>query len=67
MKLMLKLKISAIAVFLVLAIVAMNNSSSFSSSAKGDVLEEIANYKTWTVVTKEPIVVESDNSALVGS
>lgn len=34
-----------------------HNSHSFSTSAKGDVFEEIAKYKTWTRINKEPIKV----------
>ncbi len=51
-----KIKLFAIAaVFAFLAIV-ISNSQSFSSKAKGDdVLTAIANYKTWTKITKKPV------------
>ncbi len=54
---MLKLKISTVAVFLVLSFIAISNSNSFSSAAKGDILVEIANYKTWSKINEEPIKV----------
>lgn len=55
---MFKLKIIAIAVILCLVGIILNSSSHFSSSAKGDVLQEIAAYKSWTKITKEPIKVD---------
>ena len=53
------LKIKLIAIIGILSFVAFvfHNSHSFSSSASGDVFEEIAKYKTWTRMNKEPIKV----------
>ena len=53
------LKIKLIAIISILSVVAfvIQNSHSFSSSAKSDVFEEIAKYKTWTRINKEPIKV----------
>jgi hypothetical protein len=63
----LKIKIISILSILFLVGIVFHNSRSFSSSAKGDVLQEIAKYKTWSKITKEPIVVKIDESALIGS
>ncbi len=62
------LKIKIIAVFSILLIVGIviSNSRSFSTSARGDIFEEIAAYKTWTRITKEPIKVEAYASNLIG-
>lgn len=50
-----------IAILGILSVVAFvfHNSHSFSSSAKSDVFEEIAKYKTWTRINKEPVKVFS--------
>lgn len=55
---MLKIKISAIAAVFLLVGIVLSSSQQFSTSAEGDILEEIADYKNWTQVTKEPIKVE---------
>lgn len=54
---MLKIKISAIAAVFLLAGIVLSGSRQFSTSAEGDVFEEIAGYKTWSKVNKEPIKV----------
>lgn len=55
---MLKLKLTAISGILFLIGIVLSNSSSASTSAKIDnAIQEIANYKTWTKITKEPIKV----------
>ena len=54
---MLKIKIIAIVGVLFLVGIVLSSSKRFESSAKGDVLEEIATYKTWTRINKEPIKV----------
>jgi hypothetical protein len=56
-------RIKLITIFSVLMSVGIiaSNSRQFSSAAKDDeVLSEIAKYKTWTKVSKEPIKVEFD-------
>lgn len=62
------LKIKLIAIIGILSFVAFvfHNSHSFSSSASGDVFEEIAKYKTWVKISKEPIAVRNEEAALVG-
>lgn len=63
--LMLKIKLAVIAaIFGLVGIVYLNANQSIS--AKGETFEEIAKYKTWTKINKEPIAVEIDESALVG-
>lgn len=52
---MLRIKIFVIVSILFLVGIVLNSSDGFESSAKGDVFEEIASYKTWTKITKEPI------------
>lgn len=52
---MLRIKIFVIVGILFLVGIVLSSSERFASSAKGDVFEEIANYKTWTRITKEPI------------
>lgn len=64
---MLKLKLIAIIGVLSFVGIVLHNSQIFSSSAKGGAVEEIAKYKTWTKVSKEPIVVKNDEAAFVGS
>ena len=63
---MLKLKLMVIVGVLSFVGIVFLNSNSFTSSAKGDAIEEIAKYKTWTKVSKEPIIVKIDEAALVG-
>lgn len=63
------LKVKLIAVLSVFAIVAivLSSSSSFSTSAENDnAVQEIAGYKTWTKITKEPIKVEFLNKVKAG-
>jgi hypothetical protein len=52
---MLKIKLFAVAAFIVLTAVALSGSNRFAASANGDVFREIANYKTWQRINKEPI------------
>ncbi len=60
---MLKVKLIAILSILGLVGIVLNSSHQFSSKAQtDDVLTEIADYKTWTKITKEPIVVKFDES-----
>lgn len=55
---MLKLKLIAILSIFALVAIVLSNSSSVSTLAKVDnTLQEIAGYKTWTKITKEPIEV----------
>jgi hypothetical protein len=55
---MLKIKLITIFGVFVLVGIVLSNSSSYSTSAETDnALQEIANYKTWTKITKEPIKV----------
>ena len=63
---MLKLKLTAIIGVLSFVGIVFHNSQTFSSSAKGDAIEEIVKYKTWTKVSKEPIVVRNEDAALFG-
>jgi hypothetical protein len=52
---MLKIKLAAVAVILMIAAVALNNSRYFAASANENVLPEVAKYKTWQRINKEPI------------
>ncbi len=54
---MLKIKIISILSILILVGTVLSISHSYSTSAKGDVVQEIANYKTWSKITKEPIKI----------
>lgn len=54
---MIKIKVSAIAAVLLLVGIVLSGSQQFSTSAEGDVFEEIASYKTWSKITREPIKV----------
>ena len=54
---MLKLKLAVIAIFLSFAGFALSNSEKVSASAETDFVQEIAKYKTWTRINKEPIKV----------
>jgi hypothetical protein len=54
---MLKIKIFAVVFILGLVGIVLNGSHHFSVSAN-DVADEIANYKNWTRITKEPIKAE---------
>lgn len=56
---MVKIKLIAIAVFLTLTAIALSNSRNFVTFANGDVLQEIAQYKTWQRLNKNPIKVMS--------
>jgi hypothetical protein len=58
-KAMLKIKLTAITGILSFVGFVFLNSQSFSSSAKGNVFEEIAKYKTWTRINEKPIKVFS--------
>ena len=58
LKYMKRIKLIFILSVLALVGIFMTNSHHFSTNAKGDrVLEEIAKYKSWTKVSKEPIKV----------
>ena len=59
---MLKIKFIAIVGIFVLVGIVLSGSRSFSTSAKEDVSEEIAKYKTWNKINKEPIRVEIEFS-----
>lgn len=65
-KIMLKIKLIATLSVLFLVGMVFQNSHSFSTSAKGDVLKEIANYKTWTKISKEPIEVKIAEASFIG-
>ena len=64
---MIKIKVILILSLLMLFAFFSANVGLFSTSAKTDVLEEIAKYKTWSKITKEPVVVAINNAGLVGS
>lgn len=65
---MLKIKLIAILSIFGLVGIVLSSSHQFSSKAQTDeALDAIADYKTWTKITKEAIVVKIDESALVGS
>ena len=53
---MIKIKIIAAVFLLSLVGIVLNGSSDFAVSAN-DVADEIANYKNWTPITKEPFKV----------
>lgn len=64
---MLKLKIIAAASILSLVGIILNISHHFSSKAEDDsILQEIAGYKNWTRITKEPLVVAINEAAIQG-
>ncbi len=63
---MIKLKLMAIVGILAFVAFVFHNSHSFSSSANSDVFEEIAKYKTWAKISKEPIAVRNEDAALSG-
>ena len=63
---MLKIKFIAIIGIFVLVGIVLSHSRSFSTLANGDVLQEIAKYKTWNKITKEPIVVKTDEFVYPG-
>ena len=56
---MLKIKLFAVAAFIALTAIVLSSSNRFAASANEDVFREIANYKTWQRINKEPIKVES--------
>lgn len=56
---MLKIKLFAVIAFLILTAIVLSSSRPFTASANGDVLQEIAKYKTWHRINKEPITVDS--------
>jgi hypothetical protein len=63
-----KIKILATLGFVTLIASVLIFAPNFSANAEGDeFVKEIANYKNWTKITKEPIVVKIDEAALVGS
>lgn len=57
---MLKIKLFAVAAFVVLTAIVLSSSNRFAASANEDVFREIANYKTWQRINKKPIKVESE-------
>ena len=63
---MIKIKIGAMIFLLGLVGIVLSGSHQFSSHAEPDAAEAIANYKNWTRITKEPIVIKLDQSSLVG-
>ena len=54
---MLKIKLAAVVAFLLLTAAILGGSRQFAVVAGGDVLEEIAAYKTWRRVNQEAIKV----------
>lgn len=55
---MLKIKVFAIGIVLSLVAIVLSNSPVFTSKAESDtVLQQIAAYKTWQRINKEPIKV----------
>jgi hypothetical protein len=62
---MIKIKIIAAAFLLGFVGIVLNSSYQISVSAN-DVSDEIAKYKSWSRVTKEPVKVEIDTSAISG-
>lgn len=56
---MLKIKLFAVFAFLILTAIVLSSSRPFAVSANGDVLREIAEYKTWHRINKEPITADS--------
>ena len=54
---MLKIKLFAVAAFLLTTAIVLSNSRQFAASANEDVFREIASYKTWQRINKEPIKV----------
>ena len=64
---MVRLKIAAVVIILSLVGIVSNISHHFSSEAKGDlILQEIAGYKTWTRITKEPVITAINEAAISG-
>lgn len=62
---MLKIKLFTIAFILSLVGVVFYGSHHFSVSA-GDAADEIANYKNWSRITKEPVKIEINEAAISG-
>lgn len=63
---MLKIKVFAIAGVLGLVAFVLNNSPVFVSKAESDsILQQIAGYKTWQRINKEPIKVGDVNTFIV--
>ncbi len=56
---MLKIKLFAVAAFIILTAIVLSSSRQFAASANEDIFREIATYKTWQRINKEPIKVES--------
>lgn len=55
---MLKIKLFAVAVFLILTAIVLSYSPARVSKAESDpILQQIAGYKTWQRINKEPILV----------
>ena len=63
---MIKIKIGAMIFLIGLVGIVLNGSHHFSSYAETDAADEIANYKNWSRITKEPLVLKSDEASLVG-
>jgi len=64
---MIKIKLIAILSFIGLIGMVLSGSTRFSASAQSeDILSEIAGYKNWTQINKEPIEVVVDQSAFYG-
>ena len=61
-------RIKLIALLTVLGVVGvvLLNANQVSQAKNDDVLEQIAKYKTWTKVSKDPIKVEIDVNSLAG-
>lgn len=55
---MIKIKLGAIVFIFGLVGIILNSSHRFSSHAESDAADEIANYKSWSRITKEPIPVK---------
>ncbi len=60
---MLKIKLAVIAIFLSFAGFALINSEQLITSARTDFVQEIANYKTWSKITKEPLQFKIDEAS----
>jgi hypothetical protein len=56
---LIKLKLGIVFGFLIFGAFALSGSGYFAASAKEDILSEIAGYKTWKRIDKEPIKVAS--------
>lgn len=63
---MIKIKLGVIVFVFGLVGIISNSSHRFSSHAETDAADEIANYKSWSRITKEPIAVKLETTSLGG-